>query len=149
MAEVHPRKSERCAEHGGGKALVLVAFLAVYREGAETALFYQALFNEGPNVVLPLSLGIIAGLAVLALVFTLFYRYGVKIPMRPFFTVTSVLLYYMAFVFMGKGIRELQEGNIVPITVMRGLPNVPSMGIFRVWRPHRQASSWLCSRSCS
>src|SRR6185436_4358846 len=117
-------------EHGGGKALVLVAFLAVYREGAETALFYQALFNEGANVVLPLSLGIIAGLAVLALVFTLFYRYGVKIPMRPFFTVTSVLLYYMAFVFMGKGIRELQEGNIVPITVMRGFPNIPSMGIF-------------------
>ena len=117
-------------EHGGGKALVLVAFLAVYREGAETALFYQALFNEGTDVVLPLALGIIAGLLVLAFVFTLFYRYGVKIPMRPFFAVTSVLLYYMAFVFMGKGIRELQEGNIVPITVMRGLPNVPSMGIF-------------------
>ena len=117
-------------EHGGGKALVLVAFLAVYREGAETALFYQALFNEGSNVVLPLSLGIVAGLIVLALIFTLFYRYGVKIPMRPFFTVTSVLLYYMAFVFMGKGIRELQEGDIIPVTVMRGLPNIPSMGIF-------------------
>jgi high-affinity iron transporter len=36
----------------------------------------------------------------------------------------------MAFVFMGKGVRELQEGNIIPITVIRGLPNVPSMGIF-------------------
>jgi high-affinity iron transporter len=117
-------------EHGGGKALVLVAFLAVYREGAETALFYQALFNEGTGLFVPLSLGIVAGLIVLSLIFTLFYRYGVKIPMRPFFTVTSVLLYYMAFVFMGKGIRELQEGNVVPITVMRGLPNVPSMGIF-------------------
>jgi high-affinity iron transporter len=117
-------------EHGGGKALVLVAFLAVYREGAETALFYQALFNEGTGLFVPLSLGIVSGLIVLALIFTLFYRYGVKIPMRPFFTVTSVLLYYMAFVFMGKGIRELQEGNVVPITVMRGLPNVPSMGIF-------------------
>ncbi len=117
-------------EHGGGKALVLVAFLAVYREGAETALFYQALFNEGPNLALPLSLGIIVGFVALVLIFTLFYRYGVKIPMRPFFTVTSVLLYYMAFVFMGKGVRELQEGNIVPITVMHGLPNVPSMGIF-------------------
>jgi len=57
-------------------------------------------------------------------------RYGVKIPMRPFFTATSLLLYYMAFVFMGKGIRELQEGNVLPITVIRGLPNVPSMGIF-------------------
>jgi len=117
-------------EHGGGKALALVAFLAVYREGAETALFYQALFNEGPNVGLPLALGIIVGFAVLAVVFTLFYRYGVKIPMRPFFTVTSILLYYLAFVFMGKGIRELQEGNIMRITVVPGAPHIEAMGIY-------------------
>jgi high-affinity iron transporter len=123
-------KVSAALEHGGGKALALVAFLAVYREGAETALFYQALFNEGPNVGLPLALGIIAGLAVLAVIFTLFYRYGVRIPMRPFFTVTSILLYYMAFVFMGKGIRELQEGNIMRITVIPGGPHVETMGIY-------------------
>jgi high-affinity iron transporter len=117
-------------EHGGGKALALVAFLAVYREGAETALFYQALFNEGPNVGIPLALGIIVGLALLTIIFTLFYRYGVKIPMRPFFTVTSLLLYYMAFVFMGKGIRELQEGNVMPITVIPNGPHVEAMGIY-------------------
>jgi high-affinity iron transporter len=117
-------------EHGGGKALALVAFLAVYREGAETALFYQALFNEGPNVGLPLALGIVVGFGVLAIIFTLFYRYGVKIPLRPFFTVTSILLYYMAFVFMGKGIRELQEGNLMPITVIPGGPHVEAMGIY-------------------
>ena len=90
-------------EHGGGRALAFVAFLAVYREGAETALFYQALFNEGAHVALPISLGIIAGFAALAVIFTLFYRFGVRIPLRPFFSVTSVLLYYMAFVFMGNG----------------------------------------------
>src|SRR5437762_3828796 len=123
-------KVNSALEHGGGKALALVAFLAVYREGAETALFYQALFNEGPNVGLPLTLGIIAGFAVLAVIFTLFYRYGVRIPMRPFFTVTSLLLYYMAFVFMGKGVRELQEGNIMPITVIPGGPHVEAMGIY-------------------
>lgn len=117
-------------EHGGGKALAVVAFLAVYREGAETALFYQALFSEGPNVGLPLALGIVVGLGVLAIIFTLFYHYGVKIPLRPFFTVTSLLLYYMAFVFMGKGIRELQEGNIMPITVIPGGPHVEAMGIY-------------------
>ena len=117
-------------EHGGGKALAVVAFLTVYREGAETALFYQALFNEGPDVGVPLALGIVAGLILLAVIFTLFYRYGVKIPMRPFFTVTSLLLYYMAFVFMGKGIRELQEGNIMPITVIPGGPHVEAMGIY-------------------
>jgi high-affinity iron transporter len=44
--------------------------------------------------------------------------------------VTSVLLYYMAFVFMGKGIRELQEGGVVGITVLPGWPHVDAMGIF-------------------
>jgi high-affinity iron transporter len=117
-------------EHGGGKTLAVVAFLAVYREGAETALFYQALFNEGPNVGVPLALGIVVGFGALAIIFTLFYRYGMRIPMRPFFAVTSVLLYYMAFVFMGKGIRELQEGNIIPITVIPGGPHVEAMGIY-------------------
>jgi high-affinity iron transporter len=123
-------KVNSALEHGGGKALALVAFLAVYREGAETALFYQALFNEGPNVGLSLALGIVAGFALLAVIFTLFYRYGVRIPMRPFFTVTSILLYYMAFVFMGTGIRELQEGNIMRITVIPGGPHVEAMGIY-------------------
>lgn len=122
-------KVTRSLDEGGGKALVLVAFLAVYREGAETALFYQALFSEG-NVAVPLSLGILAGSVILAGIFTLFYRFGVRIPMRPFFTVTSVLLYYMAFVFMGKGIRELQEGNVFGITVVPGAPHIPAMGIF-------------------
>jgi high-affinity iron transporter len=117
-------------EHGAGKALTLVAFLAVYREGAETALFYQALFNSGPNVGLPLAIGIIVGFAALAVIFTLFYRYGVRIPMRPFFAVTSILLYYMAFVFMGKGIRELQEANLMPITVVPGVPHIDAMGIY-------------------
>jgi high-affinity iron transporter len=123
-------KVNSALEHGGGTALALVAFLAVYREGAETALFYQALFSEGPNVGLPLTLGIIAGFAVLAVIFTLFYQYGVRIPMRPFFTVTSLLLYYMAFVFMGKGVRELQEGNLLQITVIPGGPHVEAMGIY-------------------
>ncbi len=115
---------------GGGTALAFVAFLAVYREGAETALFYQALFSEGAHLALPLSLGIVVGFAALAVIFTLFYRFGVRIPLRPFFTVTSALLYYMAFVFAGKGIRELQEGGAVPITLLPGFPNVEAMGIF-------------------
>jgi high-affinity iron transporter len=122
-------KVSTALDQGGGKALALVAFLAVFREGAETALFYQALFSEG-NVALPLSLGIVAGFIALTIIFTLFYKYGVKIPMRPFFTVTSILLYYMAFVFLGKGIRELQEGNVIPITVMPSLPSMPALGVF-------------------
>ena len=127
-------KVNAALEHGGGRALTFVAFLAVYREGAETALFYQALFNEGPNVALPLSLGIVAGFIALAVIFTLFYRFGVKIPLRPFFSVTSVLLYYMAFVFMGKGVMELQEGNAIPLTPIAGFPSVEWLGLFPSWQ---------------
>jgi high-affinity iron transporter len=126
-------KVTNALEHGGGRALAFVAFLAVYREGAETALFYQALFNEGTHVVLPITLGILVGFAALGVIFTLFYRYGVKIPLRPFFSVTSVLLYYMAFVFTGTAIRELQEGNAMSITLIRGMPTVPAIGLYPTW----------------
>jgi high-affinity iron transporter len=121
-------------EHGGGRALVFVAFLAVYREGAETALFYQALFNEGPHVVLPLTMGILAGFVALGIIFTLFYRFGVRVPLRPFFSVTSVLLYYMAFVFTGKGIKELQEGNLIPLSAIRGFPHIEWLGLYPTWQ---------------
>jgi high-affinity iron transporter len=123
-------KVNAALEHGGGTALAFVAFLAVYREGAETALFYQALFNEGAGNGLPIALGLLVGFGALAVVFTLFYRFGVRIPLRPFFATTSVLLYYMAFVFMGKGIRELQEGNLMTITVIPGFPHVEALGLF-------------------
>ena len=123
-------KVNAALEHGGGTALAFVAFLAVYREGAETALFYQALFNEGTGNGLPIALGLLVGFGALAVVFTLFYRFGVRIPLRPFFATTSVLLYYMAFVFMGKGIRELQEGNLMSITVLPGFPHIEALGLF-------------------
>jgi len=126
-------KVTNALEHGGGRALAFVAFLAVYREGAETALFYQALFNEGTHVILPITLGILVGFAALGIIFTLFYKYGVRIPLRPFFSVTSVLLYYMAFVFTGTAIRELQEGNAMSITLIRGFPTVSAIGLYPTW----------------
>lgn len=123
-------KVSSALEHGGGGALMLVAFLAVYREGAETALFYQALFSQTSGAAVPLILGIVVGSIALAVVFVLFYRFGIKIPMRPFFAITSLLLYYMAFVFAGRGIRELQEGNVLPMTPFPHIPNVPWLGLF-------------------
>ena len=117
-------------KQGGGGALMLVAFLAVYREGAETALFYQALFSQSSGSALPLILGIAVGFVALALIFVLFYRFGIRIPMRPFFAVTSLLLYYMAFVFAGRGIRELQEGNVLSMTRLQHVPTVAWLGLF-------------------
>lgn len=126
-------KVDAALAHGGAGALTLVAFLAVYREGAETALFFQALFQDGADIMLPMALGIGAGSVALAVIFTLFYRYGVRVPMRPFFTVTSALLYYMAFTFMGRGVRELQEGDVLPLHAIPAFPTVEFLGLYGSW----------------
>lgn len=115
---------------GGATALAFVAFLAVYREGAETALFFQALLGEAGRPAGAIALGIAAGAVVLVAIFTVFHRYGVKLPLRPFFTLTSGLLYAMAFVFAGRGVAELQEVSAVPVTLVRGIPRIDALGIY-------------------
>jgi high-affinity iron transporter len=111
-------------------ALGLVSFLAVYREGFETVLFYQALASSArtSEATGMLVLGMLIGAAILAVIFVAFYRYGVKIPMRQFFAVTGVLLYYLAFTFAGNAIHELQEAGVVGATVLVGLPTVDLIG---------------------
>jgi high-affinity iron transporter len=53
-----------------------------------------------------------------------------RIPMKPFFAVTSAMLYYMAFVFAGQGIADLQEGGVVGTTVLEWAPRVPVIGVY-------------------
>ena len=118
---------------GSAFALPSVAFLAVYREGVETVLFYKALMVAGPagGAVLPVVGGIAVASVVLGVVYVLINRFGVKLPLKPFFGVTSAFLYYMAFVFAGKGIAELQGGGVIPITVVNWGPQVERLGIYR------------------
>jgi len=118
---------------GSALALPSVAFLAVYREGVETVLFYKALMVAGPagGAALPVALGIALASVALAVVYLLINRFGVRLPLKPFFGVTSAFLYYMAFVFVGKGIAELQGGGVVPITVVSWAPQVERLGIYR------------------
>ena len=53
-----------------------------------------------------------------------------RIPVRPFFAATSVMLLYMAFVFAGTGIKELQEGAYLPTTLVPGGPRSDFFGVF-------------------
>jgi len=118
---------------GSAFALPSVAFLAVYREGVETVLFYKALMVAGPpgGAVLPVAAGIVLASVVLGVIYVLINRFGVKLPLKPFFGVTSAFLYYMAFVFVGKGIAELQGGGVIPITVVSWAPQIERLGMYR------------------
>ena len=117
---------------GSGLALASAAFLAVYREGFETVLFYKALFlTAGPAAAtMPIVAGILLGSLVMAAVYVAMHRFGLRLPLKPFFAFTSAFLYYMAFVFAGKGIAELQEGGLLPTTIIPGGPRAPALGIY-------------------
>ena len=126
-------KMEAALSRGSALALASVAFLAVYREGFETVLFFQALAvsgGPGAGTWVPLGAGIGAGGAVLAVVYVAINRFGVRLPLKPLFGITGSFLYYMAFVFAGKGIADLQEGGAVSLTPLDWAPRVPAMGIY-------------------
>jgi high-affinity iron transporter len=116
---------------GSALALASAAFLAVYREGFETVLFYKALIiSAGPAVGLtPILGGMLVGVLLLVGVYIGVNRFGIRLPLKPFFAVTSAFLYYMAFVFAGAGIAELQGGGFVPITPVSWAPRIPALGI--------------------
>ena len=111
---------------GSALALGSAAFLAVYREGFETVLFYKALvISAGPGAgAAPIGGGMLLGALLLVGVYIAINRFGIRLPLKPFFAVTSAFLYYMAFVFAGSGVAELQEGGFVPMTpVAVGAPD--------------------------
>jgi high-affinity iron transporter len=127
-------KMETALSKGSGAALASVAFLAVYREGVETILFYQALLSSGEagggNSVPAVLGGIALGAVALVVLYLAINRWGMRVPMKPFFAVTGGLLYYMAFVFAGKGVAELQEGGYVGTTVVEWGPRLPFLGVY-------------------
>ena len=124
-------KVQDAVTHGSALALGTAAFLAVYREGFETVLFYKALFiSAGPGAAAaPVLAGMLAGFILLVGVYVAMNRFGVRLPLKPFFAVTSAFLYYMALVFAGTGIAELQEGGFVSLTPLAGVPRVPAIGL--------------------
>jgi high-affinity iron transporter len=117
---------------GSGLALASAAFLAVYREGFETVLFYKALFLTAGSTggTMPILGGILLGSVVMVGVYIAISRFGLRLPLKPFFGVTSAFLYYMAFVFAGKGVADLQEGGLISTTIVPGAPRVPALGIY-------------------
>ncbi|MDR3175474.1 MAG: FTR1 family iron permease [Desulfovibrio sp.] len=111
-------------------ALGAAAFLAVFREGVETILFYQALLADAKEHLDMIWYGFGTSAVCLALLFAAI-RYGsMRIPLRPFFIGTSVLMYVMAIAFAGGGIKELQEADVVSVTPVAFPVSVDLLGLY-------------------
>lgn len=107
------------AETGSVFTLGFTAFLAVFREGAEVILFFQPMLNDDKKMVWG---GFGLGCVVLVFVFILIRFFSVKLPLRPFFLGTSILMFIMSISFLGSGIKELMEGDVFTKTpLLEGL----------------------------
>jgi len=100
---------------GSRWALFALAFVAVVREGIETALFLTAAaFSATPAQTL---IGGGLGLALAVAVGWLLFVVSVRLDVRAFFRVTSVLLILFAAGLVAHGVHELQEAGVVPVVV--------------------------------
>ncbi|SUC10008.1 high-affinity Fe2+/Pb2+ permease [Pasteurella canis] len=112
--------------------LWLTSFLAVYREGAETVLFYYALAGDATTAVsyFYLLAGFFVGIIILAICYFIMRYTVVKLPLKPFFMFTGIFMYLMAFVFAGKSVLELIEGKLFEPTLITGIPEISWLGIY-------------------
>ncbi len=105
-----------------------LAFLAVYREAAETVLFTQALLLEAEGHAAQVWSGAAAGLLAVAAIAILINRTVLRLPVAPFFAVSSVLMLLLAVSFAGSGIYELVAAGYLRPRPVR-FPAVPWLGI--------------------
>lgn len=100
----------RALSEGSASALVLMAFLAVLREGFETAVFLLATFNESDNPAYG-GTGAGLGIVVAAIVGYAIYRGGVRINLSRFFRITGLVLVLVAAGLVATALMTAAEGG--------------------------------------
>lgn len=111
-------------------SFAVVSFLAVYREIFETILFYQALWvqvDDGARHAV--LLGGMSAVGVLVVVAVMIHRFGLRLPLAKFFTITAYLMIAFAFVFAGKGVAALQEAGRLPMDPV-SFPRIDFLGVY-------------------
>lgn len=88
--------------------LGLIAFLAVFREGAETILFLNALIDDVPAGEAAVLIGLGAAALALCAVYVAMTQFALRLPWRPVFAFTSIFLFVLGLRFVGVALAEFQ-----------------------------------------
>ena len=122
-------KVQSSVEQGSAFALAFTAFLSVFREGAEVVLFYQPMLSEGNPGMVWAGFGV--GCVLLVFVYLAITKLSIKLPIKVFFTATSILMAVMCVSFLGSGIKELAEGNVFDLALR--VPGVPENDVIQIF----------------
>ncbi|TPF93170.1 iron permease [Bifidobacterium sp. UTBIF-68] len=110
-------------------SLAMLSFLAVFREGAETVIFYESIYSMSQDSK-GMWTGGIAAAVVLVIIFLIIRFTSVKIPIGPFFLITSILMSVLVVVFAGGGVHALIEGDALPANYLQGVPTNDWLGFY-------------------
>lgn len=110
-------------------SLAMLSFLAVFREGAETVIFYESIYSMSQDAH-GMWVGGLAAAAVLIVIFLILRFTSVKIPIGPFFLVTSILMAVLVVIFAGGGIHALIEGDLIEGTYLSSVPTNDWIGLY-------------------
>jgi len=127
---IHEQSAKALAT-GNLVSLATLSFVAVLREGTETVLFFVGMASSISMRDMVAGLGI--GFGVLAIVALVILKLGGRIPVRPFFQISSILVFYLGFKFTGNGIHGLQLAGLLPATVVPYLPNIDFLSVYPNW----------------
>ena len=106
-----------------------ISFFAVFREAFEVVLFYQALWMQNEGQYGPILWGLAVGLGMLAIATFAILKLGLKLPLKYFLGATGTLLYVVAFIFAGNGVKELQAAQWLPTTPLSIPVAIPMLGV--------------------
>ncbi|WP_371423656.1 FTR1 family protein [Tardiphaga sp.] len=121
-------KADHALAQDTGLAVAMLAFLAVFREGAETVLFIDTLAATEGGWSIALFGGLAAATAGLVVLFYLINMIARRIPLRPLFIITSAFLFVMGIKFIGEAIQEFQEQAMIPVTDAPGSAFLTAIG---------------------
>ena len=110
-------------------SLAMLSFLAVFREGAETVIFYESIYSMSQDAH-GMWVGGLAAAAVLIVIFLILRFTSVKIPIGPFFLVTSIVMAVLVVIFAGGGIHALIEGDLIEGTYLSTVPTNDWIGLY-------------------
>jgi high-affinity iron transporter len=113
---------------GSTVALALLGFTAVYREGLETALFYQVLAMHGVGVEAYVAAGFLLGVGALVLAMMAMFRAGRKLPVGRFLGIAASIIMVLSVAFLGNAVQELQNVGLIGATSLIGVvPRLPHL----------------------
>ncbi|MGX2951410.1 FTR1 family iron permease [Ursidibacter sp. B-7004-1] len=126
------KQVSRALATGSLVSMLSLSFLSVFREGAETILFYAGML---PLIsTQDLLLGLLFAIVLLVMIALIMLFSSKKLPIHHLFKVMTLLIYGLGFKILGVSIHALQLTQVIPRSVVDNLSSIPEIGFYASWQ---------------